>query len=40
MFDMSKEEVDMVLDEISSNSETNDVDQPGGTVASVFVLKL
>lgn len=38
MFDISEEELDLVLGEICSNSDTNDIDLLGGTVASVFVL--
>lgn len=38
MFDISEEELDLVLGKICSNSDTNDIDLLGGTVASVFVL--
>lgn len=38
MFDISEEELDLVLGKICSNSDTNDIDPLGGTVASVFVL--
>ena len=38
MFDISEEELNLALGEICSNSDTNDIDLLGGTLASVFVL--
>ena len=38
MFDISEEELDLVLGEICSNSDTNDIDTLGGTVSSLFTL--
>ena len=40
MFGISGEDLDLVIGEICSSSDTNDINLLGGTVASLFVLNL